>query len=51
MSCKCATYDWDTGRYDCSVSGSECVFLRPDSKACAELYGEGPDAEAAGGND
>jgi len=28
----------------CSVSGSSCMFLLPDSKKCADLYGEGPDA-------
>lgn len=45
MSCKCATFDEDTGRYDCSVSGSECMYLLPDSKQCAKDYGEGPDAD------
>ena len=44
MSCKCATYNGE-GRYDCAVSGSECIYLFPDSKKCAEEYGEGPDAE------
>ena len=43
MACKCATYNGE-GRYDCSVSGSECMFMIPDSKACAEKFGEGPDA-------
>jgi hypothetical protein len=45
MSCKSAKYDPDTNRYDCAVSGDWCMFLIPDSKACAEVYGEGPDAE------
>lgn len=45
MSCKCATFDPEEGRYSCSVSGDGCVFLfNPNSKRCAELYGEGPDA-------
>ena len=44
MSCKCATYNGE-GRYNCSVSGDSCMFLIPDSKVCAEKYGEGPDAE------
>ncbi|SFM09494.1 hypothetical protein [Pelosinus propionicus] len=44
MSCKCATYDPDSGRWDCSVSGSGCMYLHPSSKRCAEEYGEGPDA-------
>ena len=44
MSCKCATLDEDTGRYECSVSGDQCMYLFPDSKQCAKDYGEGPDA-------
>ena len=33
MGCKCAeSYDEDTNRYQCAVSGGECVFLIPDSK-------------------
>lgn len=49
MSCKCATFDEDTGRYDCSVSGDGCVYFIPNSKACAKDYGEGPDADADSG--
>jgi len=44
MSCSAATLDSDEGRYDCVVSGSQCMYLIPDSKRCAEEYGEGPDA-------
>lgn len=44
MSCKCATYDPDEGRYTCSVSGDGCMYMIPNSKRCAEKYGEGPDA-------
>jgi hypothetical protein len=44
MVCKCAHYDVDLGRYMCSVSGDECLYIFPDSQACAEDYGEGPDA-------
>lgn len=43
MSCKCAKYDLDDGRYKCSVSGDGCMYLIPDSKICAEEWGEGPD--------
>jgi hypothetical protein len=43
--CTCATFDPSVGRYQCAVSGSECMFLVPDSKRCAEKYGEGPDAQ------
>ena len=28
----------------CTITDGECVFLFPDSKACAERYGDGPDA-------
>jgi hypothetical protein len=45
MACKSATFDLEDGRYQCSVSGDGCMFLIPDSKACAERYGEGPDAD------
>lgn len=29
--------------YGCSITEGPCVFLYPNSKACAEEYGEGPD--------
>lgn len=45
MSCKCAKYDPDEGRYYCSVTGDQCMYLMPDGKYCAADYGEGPDAE------
>ena len=45
MSCKCATYDHDEGRYSYSVSGDGCMYMFPDSKRCAEEFREGPDAE------
>lgn len=48
MGCKCATFDPDTGRYDCFISGSGCIYLIPNSKRCAEDYGEGSDAEYSG---
>jgi len=44
MSCQCADYDSDEGRFICSVSGDGCLYMIPDSKRCAEEYGEGPDA-------
>lgn len=43
--CTCAKYDKDTGRYDCSVSGDECMFMMPNAVACAKKYGEGPLAD------
>jgi len=45
MSCKCATFNPDDGRYECSVSGSGCMYLMPNSKRCAKEYGEGPDVK------
>ena len=44
MACKCAKFDEDNG-WICDVSGDRCVFFIPNSKACAEMYGEGPDVE------
>ena len=44
MDCKCAKFDPDSGRYDCAVSGDGCIYMIPNSKRCAEEYGEGPDA-------
>lgn len=45
MSCKCAKFDSDLGRYQCSVSGDECMYMFPSSKKCAEEWGEGPDVK------
>jgi hypothetical protein len=45
MSCKCASFDEDEGRYYCEVSGSQCMYLFPNSGQCAKDFGEGPDAE------
>ena len=43
---KCAaayhTDEWHG--YGCDITGGACMFLYPDSKACAEQYGEGPDS-------
>lgn len=46
MSCKCAKYDPDEGRYYCDVTGDQCVYLVPDSRRCTEDYEEGPDVES-----
>lgn len=43
--CRCAYITDEWHGYGCEITGGECVFLYPNSKACAELYGEGPDAE------
>lgn len=44
MACKAAKYDHDEGRYYCDISGGQCMYMYPNSKLCAEDYGEGPDA-------
>ena len=45
MSCKCAKSTDEYHGWECEITGGECMFLFPDSKACAREYGEGPDAE------
>lgn len=45
MSCKCAVRTDEYHGWECSVSEGACMFLVPDSKRCAEEYGEGPDVE------
>lgn len=43
MSCTAAKFDPDEGRYYCKISGDQCMYFIPNSKACARDYGEGPD--------
>lgn len=43
MGCKCATYDEEDG-YMCEITGDRCMYFIPNSKKCAEDWGEGPDA-------
>ena len=43
MSCKAAKYT-DEG-WKCEITECRCAYLIPNSKACAEEYGEGPDSE------
>lgn len=45
MSCKCAIATDEYSGWECSITGGRCMFLVPNSKKCAEIYGEGPDAE------
>jgi hypothetical protein len=45
MACKCAKFDSDSGKYKCYVSGDDCMYMFPDSKRCAEEYGEGLDVK------
>lgn len=43
--CKAAYHTDEYHGYGCSITEGACMFIYPDSKACAEKYGEGPDAE------
>lgn len=47
MSCKCAERTDEYHGWACSVTDGACMFYHPDSKACAEKYGEGPDAHSS----
>lgn len=44
MSCKCAKSTDEFHGWACDITGGECMFWIPDSKRCAKIYGEGPDA-------
>lgn len=46
-NCKAAYYTdgWHGYGYGCSITEGACMFLFPDSKCCAQEYGEGPDAK------
>jgi len=43
--CKAAYYTDEWHGYGCEITEGACMFLFPDSKACAEKYGEGPDMD------
>lgn len=45
MSCTLGRTTSEFHGWSCMVTGGECMFLVPDSKACAEIYGEGPDSQ------
>lgn len=49
MGCKAAKVTDEYHGWECEITGGACMFLHPSSKACAEMYGEGPDAEEAEG--
>ena len=44
MACLAAVPTDEYHGWACDITGDACMFLVPDSKACAEKYGEGPDA-------
>lgn len=43
MGCKCAKRADEYHGWECEITEGACMFLIPDSKSCAEIYGEGPD--------
>lgn len=45
MACKAAIPTDEYHGWECEITGGACMFLCPNSKACAEQYGEGPDAD------
>lgn len=47
MSCRCAVRTDEYHGWKCDITDGECMFLIPDSKACAKIYEEGPDADAS----
>ncbi len=44
MGCKCAIQTDEWHGWKCSITDGACMFIVPNSKACAKEYGEGPDA-------
>lgn len=44
MGCKAAKPTDEYHGWECEITEGACMFLNPNSKLCAEMYGEGPDA-------
>lgn len=44
MGCKAAIRTDEFNGWECGVTGCACMFRCPNSKLCASMYGEGPDA-------
>lgn len=44
MTCKCAKRTDEYHGWECEITEGACMFLLPDSKLRAALFGEGPDA-------
>jgi hypothetical protein len=43
MGCKCAKQTDQYNGWECTIIDGACMFYIPDSKRCAEEWGEGPD--------
>lgn len=44
--CKCASQTDEWHGWKCSITDGPCEFLTPNSKKCAEEFGEGPDSDS-----
>lgn len=42
MSCRFSKFDFEEGRYYCSMTDDQCMFYVADEKLCYEKYQEGP---------
>ena len=51
MTCKCAKRTDEYHGWECEIIEGACMFLVPNSRLCAELYGEGPDVVLEGGEE
>lgn len=49
MGCKAAKQTDQYHGWECEITEGACLLFYPDSKVCAEKYGEGPDAAAGDG--
>ncbi len=45
VGCSCAKRTDEYHGWECEITGGACAFYIPSSKSCAEMFGEGPDAE------
>ena len=45
MTCEWAKRTDEFHGWACKATGGACMFVVPNSKRCAAVYGEGPDAE------
>lgn len=44
MGCRSAISTDEYHGWKCTITDGACMFMYPNSKKCAEQYGEGPDA-------
>lgn len=51
MNCKCARIADEYCGWKCTITDGPCMYIIPNSKKCAEEYGEGPDVERVEGEE